>query len=97
MKLYQEIIWVAIATAGGVARYLNILLVEKTPEFQVLRLIARAVIGGFSGYMFAQFSNTFINSSWDVFAAGIGGWLGADGIDYLAQRLKGRIESNGKH
>lgn len=92
MALFEEMIWVVVAVAGGVAKYMNTLLTSDAPTFEFIRFLARLTVGAFSGYMFARAAHT-INPSWDVFAAGIGGWLGADGMEYAALIIKSRVNN----
>ena len=86
-----ELLWVAIAMAGGIARYLDTYL--RTGVFPTVGMIvANAVVSGFSGYMFAQIV-TKVAPEWAVVAAGVGGYLGTQGIDWVATVIKGRVEA----
>lgn len=95
MVIFEEIIWVVVAVGGGVAKYMNTLLTSKSPTFEFLRFFARLTVGAFSGYMFARAAH-IANPEWDIFAAGIGGWLGADGMEYAASFIRSRVEKDDK-
>jgi len=74
---------------GGIARYLDTYLrTATTPKFGML--VANALVSGFSGYMVAQVALR-VEPDWALVAAGIGGYLGTQGLDWLSEVLKRRI------
>jgi len=74
---------------GGIARYLDKYLNSgSTPQFGMI--IGHAVVSGFSGYMVAQVALK-VQPDWALVAAGIGGYLGIQGLDWLSEVVKKRI------
>lgn len=88
-KFGTDIVWVLIAMAGGVARYLDVYLKGgDTPRFGLL--LANALVSGFSGFMMVQFVLKF-SPDWAIIAAGAGGYMGTQGLDWLAGQFKHRF------
>lgn len=84
-----ELAWIIIAMMGGVARYLDSYLKSGAPPKWGMAL-GHAIVSGFSGYMVAQVAMKF-EPDWALIAAGIGGYLGTQGLDFLADLLKKRM------
>lgn len=81
--------WGLIAMVGGVVRYLDVYLkTGQPPSFGPA--IATALVSGFSGYMTALFVIHY-DPSWAVVAAGVGGYLGTQGLDFVATTFKERF------
>lgn len=88
-KIGSELIWVIVAMLGGIARYLDSYI--RTGVAPRLGLLAaHALVSGFSGYMVAQAILQF-SAHWAMVAAGVGGYLGTQGIDWLATVLRDRV------
>lgn len=85
----DEILIVGVAMMGGVSRALNEFL-NETGHFTGGRLLANLVIGGFAGYVFAQFGTLMFDphSKMIVVLAGIGGWGGGKTLDRLGKHLE---------
>jgi hypothetical protein len=75
-----HLLYVTTAMFGGVANYLQLYL--KGHKFEALKLMASAMVSGFSGYMFAQ-AMLLISPRWAFVAAGVGGFMGDKTMDYL--------------
>ncbi len=84
-----EIMWVLIAMAGGIARYLDQYLKTGSPP-KIGMLLAHAVVSGFSGYMMVQFVLRF-SPAWSIIAAGAGGYLGTQGLDFISHTMKSKF------
>lgn len=69
-----------LAGVGGIAKHLSEYLRGST--FRIRQLIANTVTSGFSGYIFAEIAFN-INERWAYVAAGVGGYMGAQGLDYV--------------
>lgn len=91
MKDIESLAYIAIASVGGIAKYLNNILTGKDKIFSVSKLAASAFVSGFSGYMFAEFFY-HINPDYMTIAAGVGGFLGGESVSYLAEIFKKRIQ-----
>ena len=91
-KLPTEVIYVAVAATGGIARYLQHYLNEGTFTWQ--HFLAHVFVSSFSGYMFYQFSVNvfgFPETTTAVFA-GIGGWMGVEALKMLETIIKKRMD-----
>lgn len=80
-----ELMWVLLAMIGGVARYLDSYL-RTGAAVHYGKLVAHALVSGFSGYMTAQVVIQF-SVDWAVVAAGVGGYLGTQALDWAASIL----------
>lgn len=82
----SEIAWVVLAMVGGVARYLDSYLKgSDVPKWGMM--LAHALVSGFSGYMVAQVALKF-QPDWALICAGIGGYLGTQGLDLLTEVVR---------
>jgi hypothetical protein len=89
-----DIAWVLIAMIGGVARYLD-QYVRTGVAPRLGLLFAHTVVSGFSGYMVAQ-TVLRISPDWALVAAGVGGYLGTQGLDWISslftEKFGGKIQ-----
>lgn len=84
-----ELGWLLLAMAGGVARYLDSYLHSgAVPKLGLA--ITHATVSGFSGYMVAMVAIK-VQSDWALVAAGVGGYLGTQGLDFISRVLKRRM------
>lgn len=84
-----HIIYALLAIAGGVVKNVNGYL--NGEKLQINRMIANAIVSGFSGYMFASLAG-LINPSWVYVAAGIGGYMGAESLTLLINIIKRKMK-----
>lgn len=84
--------WVLLAMAGGIARYLDSYLRSgQAPKWGLA--LTHATVSGFSGYMVAMIAIR-IQPDWALVAAGVGGYLGTQGLDFASHVLKRRLGAN---
>ena len=83
----RELGLLSAALFGGVARAVNVVLNDRNKTVSFLRIVLRGFVGCFSGWLFAKFCHQW-KPDWDIPAAGMGGWLGADGIDFAIDYLR---------
>lgn len=89
VKIGAEFLWVIIAMFGGIARYLDSYIrTGQSPRWGIL--FAHALVSGFSGYMVAQTVIQF-STQWALVAAGVGGYLGTQGLDWIASVLRDKV------
>jgi len=91
MRFPTDVIWTALAAAGGIAKQLHIYV--RTGEFSWPLLIARAVSSGFSGYMVAS-AMSIVRPEYAMVAAGVGGYIGAEAMDFLYSGVKAYFSRN---
>lgn len=77
-----ELAWIILAMIGGIARYLDRYIRTGLPPKPGM-LVAHTLVSCFSGYMVAQTIMRF-DQDWALVAAGVGGYLGTQGLDWLA-------------
>jgi hypothetical protein len=88
-KFDSDLIWILLAMAGGVARYLDeYLRTSITPS--VGKLCANALVSGFSGFIVAQ-ATLKLSPDWALVAAGVGGYMGTQGLEWISSVLKNRL------
>jgi len=84
-----QLMWVGIAAVGGVVRYLDVWL--RTGAMPSVGLaFGHAFVSGFAGYMAALTTGRF-DPDWAMIAAGAGGYLGTQGLDWISGVLKQRV------
>lgn len=88
--------WAGLGMVGGFVRVIVGLLGSDKlpPPIKIFwLLIGNGLVSGFSGYMGAVAMSTFTsNDKLHVVAAGMFGWLGVMGLEFLAEKLKNRIK-----
>lgn len=93
IRFTAEFLWLLLAVMGGISRYLDAYL--RTGFIpKVGHIIAHAVVSGFSGFLVAEIIMR-ISPDWAQVAAGIGGYLGTQGIDWAADVLRSRFGVRG--
>ena len=84
--LIGAIVAILVAGFGGAAKTLNSFL--QGEPLQIARLLAQAAVSMFTGYMFYALSFNFGYDHLGTVIAGLGGWWGAEGVDFLIRRVK---------
>ena len=91
MKLPPEIIYVAVAIIGGIARYLN--GYTNGAPFRLSVFLASGFVAGFSGWMFAQLG---IAMNWPngflFILAGMGGFFGEQSMKLIMEFVERKIK-----
>lgn len=93
-QLLTELLWLVLAATGGIAKYIDSYLKTGVVP-RVGLLVGHAVVSGFSGYMVAQVALRTA-PDWALVAAGVGGYLGTQGLDWLSTVLKKRLDPGDK-
>lgn len=84
-----HLVWVLLACFGGIARYLYMFLRHRAkPNWPVMG--AHMLVSAFAGYMVASMV-ALTESQWVYIAAGIGGYMGTEALDWLSRVLKTRF------
>lgn len=87
---WTELAWISLAVVGGVARYLDTYLKGGTaPKWGMI--LANGFVSGFAGYMASAIALK-VQPDWAFVAAGIGGYLGTQGLDWISTVVKTRFE-----
>lgn len=85
-----EILAVAIATAGGVARYLNGYANGEPFKFSVF--VASAFVAGFSGLMFWYLGVSMnLPAPFLAIMAGVGGFFGEQTLKFIMEIAKNKV------
>lgn len=85
-----EGVYVAVAAAGGIARYLQKYLEEG--KFGFRHLIAHTIVSAFSGYMFGEFGLWLGMGERALFLlVGIGGYMGTESLKVIETIIKKRF------
>ncbi len=84
-EIIQKIIFHGVlAFGGGAARYL-----AKAEHPKFLKVIVAGLIGSFTGVLFGLLASCFTDSQYLITAmAGLGGWAGRDGMEWLYSLVK---------
>lgn len=92
VKLFS---WGVLAGMGGAVKFISVSLRSKdkmTPQRFLLLLAANVFISGFSGLMGALvFSTLSPDRTWQLVAAGVGGYMGTLLLDSLALSMSKKM------
>jgi len=86
-KFPLELVFVAIAAMGGIARYLSLFL--NGEKFRLSMFFANLIVSGFAGLMFALFGRSMAMSlemQWVL--SGVGGFMGTEAMKFLIAKIK---------
>lgn len=90
------LIAVAVGTAGGIARYLDDVL-NHGRRFALAAFVAAVFVAAFFGWLVAEVATAFGHPGLAYAAAGVGGFMGTQSLDFalgiVRQRLTGKKES----
>lgn len=75
---------VGLAILGGLARMADAVL--KGEKLDPVRLLARVVVSGYSGYLAAEALKVY-SPDWQFVAAGVGGFAGAEFVGFMIRLL----------
>ena len=85
-RLWETVIAVLLATAGGLARMLNN---RDTVNFSWLRLFSELFIAGFAGIMVLMALRAMdISGDWVGVVCGMAGWIGPRILDSIAEQAE---------
>lgn len=88
-------LWALFATIGGMAKYLDgYVRGTRAPSFS--HFFAQAFVSGFSGYMFANVMVMY-SPDWAYIAAGLGGFMGTQALDWILDIVKAKAGIPEKH
>ena len=95
-EIDDVLIWALLASMGGVARFLSMLLNSDSPPISVRRISfmlgANVFVSGFSGLMGAlMMSIVTPDANWHFVSAGVFGFLGAKGLEIIADKISKKI------
>lgn len=86
-----ELLYGAIAVAGGVARYLNNFVAGQQFRFSIFA--ASSFVSGFSGYMFAVLGISLDLPQPVLFVmAGVGGFFGDQTMKFILEYFQTKIK-----
>lgn len=101
--LLSVLLWSLMAGLGGVVRFVARTLqnsgqLEFTRQailIYALKLFGNAVISGFCGLMGALAVSTLTaDTTWHLVAAGVFGYLGIEGLEFLSQTVKRKFPAS---
>ena len=91
-----QLLWALLGTAGGTARVFSTWLTQDpkpTGKMFAITLILNIFISGFTGYLGAVIGNLITtNDQWHVIFAGVFGYLGVNGLEFLSEIVKNKIQ-----
>lgn len=86
-----DVLWALLGGTGGAVKVF-FAWTKKLPEnwkHAAIFLLLNVFISGFSGYMGAIFASTFTgDDKMHVIFAGIFGYLGVTGLDWISEKIK---------
>ena len=89
-NLPVEVVFVILASVGGVARYLSNYI--KGEKFRLSMLVSNFILSGFAGLMFSLFGSSLGLSTEILFVlSGVGGFMSTEALKFLAQKIKKEI------
>jgi len=89
--------WALLGAIGGFARVAVVLLKldKMPPPAKIFWLfVANGLVSGFSGYLGAVAMSAITpNDNLYVVSAGIFGWLGVSGLEFLTSKIKDKMKT----
>ena len=82
-KIWEVVVAVLLASAGGLARLLN---AKDNTKLQWSRIFSELFISGFAGFMVLLLARTFgLSGDWLGLVCGMAGWIGPRILDLVAK------------
>ena len=86
-----EIIYVALASMGGITRYLNGYINGEHFKFSIF--LASGIVAGFSGFMFALLGDSLnLPTTMTNVMAGVGGFFGEQTLKFIMELVKKKVK-----
>jgi hypothetical protein len=82
-RVWEAVIAIILAAAGGFARLLNI---KDSKKLQLSRILSELFISGFAGFMVLLLARSFgLSGDWIGLVCGMAGWIGPRLLDLIAK------------
>ena len=96
MKVFMQVDFTSLALHGSMAFIGGIVRAIKKKKSRVVEYITFGLVSSFSGVIFALiFKHFYPNYEYlHLAVAGIGGWAGSDGIEFIYKLLKKFLEDS---
>lgn len=90
-KISTLLVAVGVGTAGGIARYLDDVQ-HHGKKFARTAFLSAVFVAGFFGWLVSEIATAAGKSDWLYAAAGIGGFMGTQTLDYGLSLLRRKLK-----